>query len=279
MTAASETAASETAGENRVALITGASRGIGRGIAIELARAGGYDLAINYAANEVAAREAAAACLATAEAAGHTLRAEIVKGDVAAAPDRQGMIDFVALHFGRLDLLVNNAGVAPSVRADILEAGEESFDRLMGINLKGPYFLTQLAARYMIDQLGGTPAVPGARNVVTVTSISAYTASVNRGDYCIAKAGLAMHTKLWAARLAEYNIGVFEVQPGIVETDMTAPVKGRYDALFADGLTPFARWGTPADVGKAVVAIATGSFPYSTGMVIDVDGGFRLRRL
>jgi NAD(P)-dependent dehydrogenase (short-subunit alcohol dehydrogenase family) len=267
------------ANENRVALVTGASRGIGRGIVLELARAGGYDLAINYAANEVAAQESAAACRDAAAAAGHGVSTEIVRGDVAAAADRQGLIDAVATRFGRLDLLVNNAGVAPSVRADILEAGEESFDRLMAINLKGPYFLTQLAARYMIDSLGGVPAEPGALNVVTVTSISAYTASTNRGDYCITKAGLAMHTKLWATRLAEYNIGVFEIQPGVVETDMTAPVRGRYDALFAQGLTPFPRWGTPADVGKAVVAVAAGSFPYSTGMVIDVDGGFRLRRL
>ncbi len=247
-------------GAGRVALITGASRGIGRGIALEIARAGGYHLAINYAANEGAARDTAGAC-------------------IAAAADRQGLIDFVRGRFGRLDLLVNNAGVAPSVRADILEASEESFDRLVQINLKGPYFLTQLAARYMIDQLGGAPAAPGTRNVVTVTSISAYTASVNRGDYCITKAGLAMHTKLWASRLAEFGIGVFEIQPGIVETDMTAPVRARYDALFAADLTPFPRWGMPADVGKAVTAVAHGHFPYSTGMIIDVDGGFRLRRL
>jgi 3-oxoacyl-[acyl-carrier protein] reductase len=264
---------------NRAALVTGASRGIGRGIVLELARAGGYDLAINYATNEGAAAETAAAAQRAAGEAGHRLRAEVVRGDVASASDRQGLIDFLRERFGRLDLLVNNAGVAPSVRADVLEAGEESFDRLMAINLKGPYFLTQLAARYMLEGLGGASAAPGTRNIVTVTSISAYTASTNRGDYCIAKAGLAMHTKLWAARLAEYNIGVFEIQPGIVETDMTAPVRARYDALFAQGLTPFPRWGTPADVGKAVAAIAAGAFPYSTGMVIDVDGGFRLRRL
>ena len=264
---------------NRAALITGASRGIGRGIAIKLARLGGYDLAVNYASNEDAARATATDCVEAARAAGHTVKAEIVRGDVSSAADRAGLIDFVGETFGRLDLLVNNAGVAPNVRADILEAGEESFDRLIGINLKGPYFLTQLAARYMIDRLAGGIPEPGAMNVVTVTSMSAYTASVNRGDYCITKAGLSMHTKLWAARLAEYGIGVFEVQPGIIETDMTAPVKGRYDAMFAGGLTPIARWGTPEDVGKAVASIAAGHFPYSTGMVIDVDGGFRLRRL
>ena len=266
-------------GANRAALITGASRGIGRGIALELARTGGYDLALNFASNEAAAREAQSLCLAAAGEAGHDIRCQTVRGDVASAGDRRGLVEFVRDTFGRLDLLVNNAGVAPSVRADILEAGEESFDRLISINLKGPYFLTQLAARYMIEQLGGKPAEPGTRNIVTVTSISAYTASVTRGDYCIAKAGLSMHTQLWAARLAEFGIGVFEVQPGIVATDMTAPVKERYDRLFSTGLTPIARWGTPEDVGKAVTAIAGGHFPYSTGLVLDVDGGFRLRRL
>lgn len=265
--------------ENRAALVTGASRGIGRGIALELARAGGYDLAINYAANEEAARQTAAECLDVARQAGHTVRAEVVQSDVSIGVDRLRLIDFVRDTFARLDLLVNNAGVAPTVRADILEAGEASFNRMVEINLKGPYFLTQLAARYMIEQLGGHAAPPGARNVVTVTSISAYTASVNRGDYCIVKAGLAMHTQLWAARLAEFGIGVFEIQPGIIQTDMTAPVRERYDRLFGEGLTPFPRWGTPADVGKAVAAVATGHFPYSTGMVLDVDGGFRLRRL
>lgn len=272
-------AAGSTASPHRAALITGASRGIGRGVALELARLGTHDLAINYASNEAAAVGATHQCLAVAAENGHTIRVEAVQGDVSQAGSREGLVDFVRRTFGRLDLLVNNAGVAPNVRADILEATEESFDRLMGINLRGPYFLTQLAARYMIEQLAGVPAEPGTRSIVTVSSISAYTASVNRGDYCISKAGLAMHTKLWAARLAEYGIGVFEVQPGVIETDMTAPVKGRYDRLFAEGLTPLARWGTPSDVGKAVAAIAAGHFPYSTGQVFDVDGGFRLRRL
>lgn len=260
---------------NKAALITGASRGIGRGVALELARLGGFDLAINYASNKGAAKDTAAAC----EAAGRDVRARIVRGDVSLSEDRAGLIGFVKREFGRLDLLVNNAGVAPSVRADILEAGEESFDRLISINLKGPYFLTKLAARYMVEQLGGRQAEPGEMSVVTVSSISSYTASVNRGDYCISKAGLSMHTQLWAARLAEYGIGVFEVQPGIIETDMTARVKERYDKLFSEGLTPLPRWGTPEDVGKAVAAVASGAFPYSTGMVLDVDGGFRVRRL
>lgn len=264
---------------NRAALVTGASRGIGRGIALELARLGGYDLAINYASNEAAAHQTAADCAAAAREAGHQVRVEIVRGDVSSSSERAALVEFVRQAFGRLDLLVNNAGVAPSVRTDILEASEEGFDRLIGINLKGPYFLTQLAANYMIEQLDGRPAEPGTRNVVTVSSISAYTASTNRGDYCLSKAGLSMHTKLWAARLAEFGIGVFEIQPGIIETDMTAGVRARYDKLFAEGLTPMPRWGTSEDVGKAVAAVAAGHFPYSTGMVIDVDGGFRLRRL
>jgi NAD(P)-dependent dehydrogenase (short-subunit alcohol dehydrogenase family) len=258
---------------NAVSLITGSSRGIGRGIALELARAGRHDLVINYAGNEAAALECQRLCL---EAAGGEVRVEIVQADVSVAADRARLVDLVRERFGRLDLLVNNAGVAPTVRADLLEAGEESFDRLIGINLKGPYFLTQQAAKLIIE----SPPLPETpRAVVNVTSISAFTASVNRGDYCVAKAGLAMMTKLFAARLAEFGIGVFEIQPGIIETDMTGGVKEKYDALFAGGLTPISRWGQPADVGKSVVAIAHGHFPYSTGQVLNVDGGFHLRTL
>lgn len=258
---------------NAVSLITGGSRGIGRGIALELARAGRHDLLINYAGNEAAAHECRKLCQ---EAAPHPIRVEIVQGDISQAEDRARMIDLLRREFGRLDLLVNNAGVAPSVRADLLEAGEESFDRVLGINLKGPYFLTQAAAPLMIET---SPAGDLPRAVVSITSISAYTASVNRGDYCIAKAGLAMMTKLYAARLAEYGIGVFEIQPGVIETDMTGPVKAKYDALFAGGLTPINRWGQPSDIGKAVAGIALGYHPYSTGQVLNIDGGFHLRTL
>jgi NAD(P)-dependent dehydrogenase (short-subunit alcohol dehydrogenase family) len=258
---------------NGVALITGSSRGIGRGIALALAREGRHDIAINYAGNESAAAECAALCRA---AGGGKVRAEIVKGDISSAADRARMIDFVRRTFGRLDLLVNNAGIAPSVRADILEAGEESFDHVLGTNLKGPYFLTQRAAALMRES-AALPDLP--RAVVNITSISAFTASTNRGDYCIAKAGLAMMTKLFAVRLAEYGIGVFEVQPGVIETDMTGPVKAKYDALFAAGLAPLNRWGRPEDVGKCVAAVALGAFPYSTGQVFNVDGGFHLRTI
>ena len=254
-------------------LITGSSRGIGRGIALELAAAGSHDIVINYAGNEAAALECQQLCL---DAAKGQIRVEIVQGDISEAADRAALIDFVREKFGRLDLLVNNAGVAPNVRADILDAGEESFDRLININLKGPYFLTQLAAKLMNE----TPALPEApRAVVTVSSISAFTASVNRGDYCIAKAGLAMMTKLYAARLAEFGINVFEIRPGVIATDMTGAVKEKYDQMFADGLTPINRWGQPSDIGKAVVAIAKGLFPYSTGQVFNVDGGYHLHIL
>jgi 3-oxoacyl-[acyl-carrier protein] reductase len=256
-----------------LALITGASRGIGRGIALELARAGGHDLLINYAGNEAAALECKSLC---EKILGGAHRAMIVQADVSLAADRERMIEFARREFGRLDLLVNNAGVAPNVRADLLEAGEESFDRVIGINLKGPYFLTQKAAKMMIDSapIDGTP-----RAVVNVTSISAFTVSTNRGDYCVAKAGLAMMTKLYAVRLAELGIGVFEIQPGVIATDMTEAVKEKYDRLFTEGLAPINRWGTPSDVGKAVVAVATGLFPYSTGQVFNVDGGFHIHTI
>ncbi len=271
-----------------MALITGASRGIGRGIALELAKLG-WDLTINFAANEAAAQQTAAECLASAKTAGCTIRAEICRADISLASDRAKLIEFTRQTFGRLDLLVNNAGVAPSIRADILEASEESFDRLIAINVKGPYFLTQLAARWMIEQ-ANSPAtssgiqhpasgIPYRPKIITVSSLSAYTASTNRGDYCVSKAALSMLTPLFAARLAEHGINVYEIRPGIIATDMTGPVKEKYDQLIAEGLTPIKRWGRPEDIGKAVAAIAQDALPFSTGEVINVDGGFHLRRL
>lgn len=256
-----------------VSLITGSSRGIGRGIALELAARGTHDLVINYAGNEAAARECQQLCQ---EAAKGQIRVEIARGDISKGEDRAALVDFVKAQFGRLDLLVNNAGVAPSVRADILEATEESFDRLVAINLKGPYFLTQLA----VGLMRANEALPGApKAVVTVSSMSSFVASVNRGDYCLTKAALSMMTKLYAARLAEFGINVYEIQPGIIATDMTGTVKEKYDKLFAEGITPINRWGLPSDIGKAVVAVAAGSFPYSTGQVFQVDGGFHIHRL
>jgi NAD(P)-dependent dehydrogenase (short-subunit alcohol dehydrogenase family) len=263
---------------NPVALITGGSRGIGRGIALELARIG-HDLVINFTQNEAAALETAQQCL---KSAGKPIRTEIFRADISKRADRGALVDFCRKTFGRLDLLVNNAGVAPEVRADILDASEESFDRLIAINVKGPYFLTQLVAKWMIEQSTLRDAATedrGAGKIVTITSVSAYAASTNRGDYCIAKAALAMITPLYAARLAEHGIRVYEIRPGIIETDMTAPVKAKYDKLIAQGLTPLPRWGTPADVGKAVAAIAQDLLPFSTGEVINVDGGFHIRTL
>ena len=256
---------------SRVALVTGASRGIGRGIARALAGAG-YHVVVNYARNAAAAAQV----VAELEAAG--VRATPVAADVAEATGRARLVEHAYAAYGRLDLFVSNAGVAPEVRADLLEAGEESFDRLVAINLKGPYFLTQLVARRMIDQVReGTVDRP---KIVIVSSISAYTASVNRGDYCVTKAGLAMVAKLYAARLAEHGINVYEIRPGVIETDMTGAVKERYDRLILEqGLTPIRRWGQPDDVGRAVVAIAQDLLPFSTGQVIDVDGGFQLRTL
>jgi len=249
----------ETAvGGRPVAIVTGASRGIGRGIATELAPT--HRVIATYRGREDAARS-------LQQESG----AEIFRLDIASAADRQALLAFCREKFGRLDLLVNNAGMAPRVRADLLEASEESFDELLDTNLKGPYFLTQAAARWMRQAKAG--------RIVFITSISAYTSSVNRGEYCVSKAGLSMAVQLFADRLAADGITVFEIRPGVIETDMIAAVKGKYKKLVADGLLPQPRLGRPADVAKAVRAIADGLLDYSTGQVLDVDGGFHLRRL
>lgn len=250
-----------------VALVTGAARGIGAAIAAELARAG-HDVAVLDVID-------GAQTVSAIEAAGR--KGLFVTGDVTKAADRAAALGHIEQAFGRLDVLVNNAGVAPKVRADILEATEDSYDRVMTINLKGPYFLTQAAANWMVRQRKAGAA--GWMCVVNISSCSAYAPSVGRGEYCLSKAGVSMATKLWAARLAEHNIGVYEVRPGIIATDMTSAVKEKYDKLIADGLTPIRRWGLPADVAAAVAACAEGRFPFSTGQAIDVDGGFHLRIL
>ncbi|MFN7929836.1 MAG: 3-ketoacyl-ACP reductase [Blastocatellia bacterium] len=256
-----------------VSLVTGAGRGIGRGIAIELAKLG-HAIVVNFAGNASAAEE----CLQLVRDAGGD--GIIVQSDVSLAADRAQLVETTMQQYGRIDLLVNNAGVAPNVRADILDAGEESFDRLIKINLKGPYFLTQLVARQMIAQVQQNVVSSfGAPRIVTITSVSAYTASVNRGDYCVAKAGLAMMTALFAARLAEFGINVYEIRPGVIATDMTSGVKEKYDQLIAEGAWPLKRWGQADDIGRAVAAIARGDFPFSTGEVFNVDGGFHLRTL
>ncbi len=263
---------------SQTALITGGSRGIGRGIALELARLG-YDLLINYASNQAAAQKTAIDCQCIAMENDKNPNLEIFRADISQSADRKKLIEFAKLRFNGLDLLVNNAGVAPEIRSDILGAGEESFDRLMNVNVKGPYFLTQLAARWMVEQVTKPGYVGSRPKIVTITSVSAYASSTSRGDYCISKAALSMITPLFADRLAEFGINVYEIRPGIIETDMTAPVKEQYDNLIEEGLTPIKRWGTPADVGKAVGAIAQDLLPFSTGEVINVDGGFHMRRL
>jgi len=251
---------------SKVALVTGASRGIGRAIALGLAESG-WDVAINYSRNAYAAEEV------RREVEAHGRRGLIVQADISNTDDRKRLVDQTTASLGAVELLVNNAGVAPDVRADLLDASEESFDRLININLKGPYFLTQLVARAMI-------ASSTRGKIVNITSVSAYAASTNRGDYCVSKAGLAMMTQLYAARLAEHGINVYEIRPGIIETDMTGPVKEKYDKLiFEQDLTPIRRWGKGEDVAAAVNAIASNLLPFSTGEVINVDGGFHLRRL
>lgn len=253
-----------------VALVTGGSRGIGRGICLELARQG-FAVAVNYAGNEDAARETGALIAALDNAPPAALS---VRADVGKAADRERMVDEVLARFGRIDVLVNNAGITSPGRRDILEATEEGWDQVMAVNLRGPFFLTQRVAREMVQANAPT----SARTIVNISSLSAYSPATNRGDYCISKAGLRMMTQLWALRLAEQGIRVYEVCPGVIETDMTAAAKEKYTPLIAGGLSPIRRWGTPADVGKAVAALASGAFPFSTGDVLNIDGGFHIRQ-
>ena len=254
----------------KVALITGGSRGIGFGIAEQLAQ-NGFDLAINgiRSSNEV---EDAIKKL-------KHLGSEVIycQGSIAESVDRENILQQVQEQYGRLHVLVNNAGVAPRERNDILDATEESFDDVVSTNLKGTYFLTQKAANWMIKQKKNDNEFKGC--IINISSISATVASVNRGEYCISKAGLSMATQLFAVRLGEFNIPVFEVRPGVIHTDMTAGVKEKYDKLIDEGLCIQKRWGEPGDVGKAVASLAKGDFMYSTGQVIMVDGGLTIPRL
>ncbi len=256
-------------------LVTGSSRGLGRGVALELAMHG-HSVAIHYASNSAAAEETAAACAKTAPNPAQTF--PVVGGNTGLASDRASIMEQTLAAFGRLDAIVNNAGIAPRVRADILDAEEEIFDEVIAVNLKGPYFLSQLAARHFLENPGQS-RLPGGYQIIFVSSLSANTASINRGEYCISKAGVAMASQLFATRLANEGVQVTEVRPGIMATDMTAGVKEKYDALIADGLVPQMRWGTPEDVGRACAAILNGGFPFSTGDIINIDGGFHLRRL
>lgn len=255
---------------NRCALVTGGARGIGLGISRALAREG-TNLAI------FGRREDDAVRVVLAELRALGVEVIYCRGDIASAQDRQRALDEVRAAFGALNLLVNNAGVAPKVRADILEATEESFEWVLRTNLQGPYFLTQAVARDMVQARRADPACPAC--IVNVSSISATVASPSRGEYCISKAGVSMATQLWAARLGEFGIPVYEVRPGIIASDMTAAVKEKYDRLIGQGLCLQARWGMPEDVGKAVAMLARGDLPYSTGQVLMVDGGMTVQRL
>jgi 3-oxoacyl-[acyl-carrier protein] reductase len=261
-----------------VAIVTGGSRGIGKGIALELARLG-YDLMINhfdFTADGKPDDSNAACTKKEIEAMGR--KCEVLRGDISSDAERKALVAATKKAFGRCDLLVNNAGVAPTKRMDILEATEDSFDRVLRINLKGPYFLTQLVATWMVEQKKAD--AKRTPRIVNISSMSAYTSSPARGEYCISKAGISMMTMLYADRLSEFGIGVFEVRPGIIATDMTSVVKEKYDKMiFEQGLLPTKRWGLPEDIAKAIGAVAEGRLDYSTGQVINVDGGFHFRSL
>ena len=259
------------------AIVTGGSKGIGGAIACQLARQG-YNLMVNHFDSDPQGQPDDTDMLATKikiEQLGS--KCEYLRGDISNATDRNNLIEYARGKFNRCDLLINNAGIAPSKRTDILEASQESFDKVMAVNLKGPYFLTQQIANWMIQQLKQSP--DRKCRIVNTSSLSAYVSSPARGEYCISKAGVSMMTMLYADRLAEFGIGVFEIRPGIIATDMTSVVKDKYDKMISEGLTPTKRWGQPEDVAAAVGAITSGSFDFSTGQVINVDGGFHLRRL
>lgn len=255
---------------NPVAYITGGSRGIGFGIAQALAQEG-FDLAINGMRPESAVTDT------LDQLRNYGTDAIYCQGDIASAEARQQMIEQIKQHYGRLNVLVNNAGVAPKERNDILNTTEESYEYVMKTNLQGPYFLTQAIAHWMIDQRRADDTFPAY--IINISSISATIASVNRGEYCLSKAGMSMMTLLFATRLGEYGIPVYDVRPGVIKTDMTSGVTEKYDHLIKDGLCVQARWGYPEDIGKAVVALAKGYFPYSTGQTIMVDGGLTIPRL
>jgi 3-oxoacyl-[acyl-carrier protein] reductase len=263
-------AESATSARGRVALVTGGTRGIGLGVCRSLAREG-WGLALCGVRPEDAVQDV----LADLRRCGGPV--EYIQADVASAGDRRRLVEQVLARLGTVDALVNNAGRAPRVRSDLLDASEESFEDLMRTNLQGPYFLTQAIARVLVHRRAETAVARSA--IVFITSVSADLASPNRGEYCVSKAGLAMAVKLFAARLAPHGVPVYEVRPGIIATDMTEGVKEIYDARIAGGLVPEGRWGTPEDVGRAVAVLLRGDVPYATGTIIHVDGGLTIPRL
>ncbi len=254
----------------KTALVSGASRGIGRGIAERLAREGYHIATIGFSPPEAASD----LTQAVREAGGEVL---YVRGSIADANDRERLFAETMDRFGRLDLLVNNAGMAPRQRGDLLDVTQESLDEVMAVNLKGTFFMCQSAARLMLAAIGSTPAY--RPSIINISSVSAYTSSTSRGEYCLSKAGVAMATMLFADRLAADGIPVYEIRPGVIRTDMTAVVQEKYDRLIAAGLTPIPRWGTPEDIAAAVSVLASGALTFCTGQVLDIDGGFHIRRL
>jgi 3-oxoacyl-[acyl-carrier protein] reductase len=253
-----------------VALVTGGSRGIGRAICLELAGLR-HAVVVNYVANQAAADETVRTI---ATSGGEAIA---VQADVAHDDGRQHLVAATLERFGRIDVMVNNAAITSPGRLDLLEATQENWDAVFAANLKGPFFLTQLVARQMIVLVQAGTIASG--KIINISSISSYTVSTDRGDYCLAKAAMQMLTWLWADRLAGERIQVFEICPGVIATDMTAPVHEKYDRLLADGLAPLRRWGQPEDVARAVAAIVADYFPYSTGERLNIDGGFHIRRL
>jgi len=257
--------------KQKVALITGGANGIGLGIAKQLASEG-YAIALTGRSTEEQVKDK------IEQVKSFNMPVIYICGNVASSEARKAVMQKIDSEFGRLDVLVNNAGVAPKVRMDILKTTEESFDFVLDINLKGTFFLSQLAANYMVE---GIKKIEGmAPMIINISSISAYTSSTARGEYCISKAGIGMVTALFADRLAEYGINVYEIRPGIIVTDMTAVVKEKYDRLILEeGMLPIKRWGLPEDVANAVSVLCSGKLAYSTGEVLNVDGGFHIRRL
>jgi len=260
----------------KVLLVTGSTHGIGKAIVLELAKLD-YSVIINGAATKILSEEYYSE-LKTIFGEEIDDRILFIQADISKKEDRESLIGEIKEKFNRIDVLVNNAGVAPKIRSDILDTSEESYDRVMSINLKGPYFLTLAVSKWMIklrEQLKDAYQP----YIINISSINRYTASINRGEYCLSKSALNMMTKLFGVRLAEYGIPVYEISPGIINTPMTENIRDKYDKLIKEGLTPIKRWGEPIDIAKPIVAIVSGLLPFSTGTVIDIDGGFHIHRL
>ena len=262
--------------DKKVLLVTGSTHGIGKAIILELAKLD-FSVIINGAANKTLAENYYAELreIYQDETDNYFL---YVQADISKKEDRDILLNKIKIKFNRIDVLVNNAGVAPKIRRDILETSEESYDRVMSVNLKGPYFLTQSISKWMIDLKEELKELYQPY-IINISSINRYTASVNRGEYCLSKSAMRMVTKLYGERLAEFGIYVYEISPGLIDTPMTEKVHQTYDKLIKEGLTPIRRWGQPIDIAKPVIAIVSGLLPFSTGSVIDIDGGFHLHRL